>query len=142
MTKFFHLYAQPVGLAGEKGAGTGGAECIHSVIHHHAVFQQNDFAVLSADLKNGADIRVQRSSAHSVGCNLIFHHGCAHHCADKPPGAAGGAYGHHSVVLLVELLLQQFQQAAYRFDRVAFCPDVFAGQKAVVLIDDNTLGGN
>ena len=140
--EFLHLHAQAVGLAGEEGTGACGAEGVHGVVHHHAVFQQDDLAVLAADLENSAHVRVQRGGAHGVGRDLVFNHGRAHHRADEPAGAASGAHGDHLIVVLVEFCLQQFQKTPDGLDGVALGPDVFAGEEIVVVIDDDALGGD
>lgn len=52
------LNAETPRLTGQKSARSGGTERVHGIIHGHAVFHENYFGILTADLQNGVYLRV------------------------------------------------------------------------------------
>lgn len=134
--------AQPVGLAGEECACSGGAKGVHGVVDGDAVFHQDYLGVLSTYLKDGADIRMERGGADCVSGDLVFHHGGSDHRPHQLTGAARGARSDDPVFFPGDLLFQEVQQLLHRADRVPLGPYVGAGHYPVVLCEDHSLGGD
>ena len=111
---FIYLDPQSSRLAGEKCSRSGGTQGIHGIVDSHTVFHQNDFGVLPADFKNGADVRIKRGGTDGVCSDLIFHDGCPDDHPGQPPCAACRTRPDNLIAASVKLIFQQPNKSFYR----------------------------